>query len=155
MKNKDYISILTVLLFLVIGFFLINQPAKKLEQENENIEYVKIAGQRIKVELASTPEEQAQGLSGREELKPDHGMLFVFGFSGPHLFWMKDMNFPIDIIWIGEDKKVIYVKRDAQPELYPEMYGSEFSSALYVLEVIAGFSEKNNLQIGDEVEFLY
>jgi uncharacterized membrane protein (UPF0127 family) len=108
----------------------------------------------MKVELALTKEEQAQGLSGRNELRETEGMLFIFPQSGKYNFWMKDMNFPIDMIWVGEDMKVIYIKKDARPESYPEMYGPAKGEqdAKYVLEVVSGFSEKNNLKEGDRIK---
>src|SRR3989344_3587537 len=89
----------------------------------DNTPYVKIAGEKIHVMLALTPIEQQQGLSGRDGLKDDEGMLFVFANSGEHLFWMKDMKFPIDIIWLNDNREVIYIKKNARPELYPETYG--------------------------------
>jgi len=123
----------------------------------DNIKYVKVAGQNIKVELALTREAQERGLSGRKTLNNDEGMLFIFEHPGSYSFWMKEMNFPIDIIWINENKKVIYLKKDARSELYPEIYKPDVSSegAKYVLEVVSGFSEKNNLRVGDGVEFTY
>ena len=127
----------------------------------DNIKYVKIAGQSIKVDLALTSEEQRQGLSGRSGLQRDEGMLFVFDRPGKYPFWMKDMNFPIDIIWFApskggdsEDLKVVYIKKNALPESYPENF-SPPENAKYVLEVLAGFSEKNNLKEGDSVLFTY
>ena len=79
-------------------------------------------------------------------------MLFIFEKPGKYYFWMKDMNFPIDMIWIGEDMRVIYIKKNAQPESFPKTYGPDIDSK-YVLEVVAGFSEKNNLKEGDRAEF--
>jgi hypothetical protein len=143
-----------VFLAAAVGFFLINynQPAGVLIPQN--IRYVKIAGQEVKVELALTPEIRTAGLSGRDGLKENEGMLFVFSKPGKFSFWMKEMNFPIDIIWLGEDLKVVYIKKDARPESYPESYGLDVN-AKYVLEVNADFSEKNNLQVGDPAVFTY
>jgi len=153
MKNQNIqSSFAIVIIFFIIGAFLINQPVKNLAPEN--IKYVKIAGQNVKVDLALTEEIQAQGLSGRVSLKDNEGMLFIFPQSGNYSFWMKDMNFPIDMIWLNENKKVIYIKRNARPEFFPESYGPDENSK-YVLEVISGFSEKNNLKVGDRVEFGY
>lgn len=155
-------SIFIIILFFLVGFFLINQPAKNLKLENkpENIKSVKIAGQTIKVELALTPVERAQGLSGRNELKENEGMLFIFDKPGRYPFWMKDMNFPIDIIWLAPSEggdleaKVIYIKKDARPESYPNTYGpGPDQDTKYVLEVVSGFAEKNNLKAGDRVKF--
>src|SRR3989344_4856986 len=119
-----------------------------------NIKYVKLTGQSIKVDLAFTPAIQEQGLSGRSELREAEGMLFIFSEPDQYSFWMKVMNFSIDIIWISEDMKVVYIKKDAKPELYPETYKPE-KDAKYVLEVVSGFSEKNNLKEGDKVLFTY
>lgn len=154
MKN-NYIGYVLIIIFLIFLFTITRKPSL------ENIKEVKIAGQSIKVDLALTPEAQTQGLSGRSELKEDEGMLFVFDQPGKYLFWMKNMNFPIDIIWLapseGGDRdvsKIVYIKEDAQPENFLEAYGPD-EDAKYVLEVVSGFSEKNNLKEGDRVEFIY
>ncbi len=140
---------LIVIVFFVLGYILINHLPKVLMLEN--IKSVLIAGQSIKVDLALTKETQIQGLSGRAELKENEGMLFIFDHSGIYPFWMKDMNFPIDMIWVNENMKVVYIKKNARPELFPEMYTPN-ENAKYVLEVVSGFSDKNNLKVGDEVE---
>jgi len=119
----------------------------------DNIKYVKIARQNVKVELALTNMVRERGLSGRKELKENEGMLFVFDRPSKYSFWMKNMNFSVDIIWLGEDLRVVYIKKDARPELYPETY-TPTENAKYVLEVPAGFSEKNNLKVGDSASFL-
>lgn len=99
------------------------------------------------VELADIPEKRSQGLSGRKELREDGGMLFVFDEPDIYSFWMKDMNFPIDIIWIGEDLKIADITRNAKPESYPETFQSK-KPAKYAIEVNAGWSLKNGVQIG-------
>ena len=143
-------NIFILIIVFLVGFFLINYfPSKK-----ENIRYVKIVGQDIKVDLADTNESRAQGLSGRSDLKENEGMLFIFEHEGVYPFWMKDMNFDIDIIWINKDLKVVYVKKNATPESYPKTYIPS-ENAKYVLEVLSGFSDKNNLKIGDSVLFTY
>ena len=152
MKNNLFRSFLLVIIFLLVGFFLISRPSKNFIPEN--IKYVKIAGQSIKVDLALTTTEQQKGLGGQNGLKENEGMLFVFDRPGEYYFWMKGMNFPIDIIWVGEDLRIVYIKKDARPELYLETYDPG-RDAKYVLEVISGFSEKNNLKKGDMIEFTY
>jgi uncharacterized membrane protein (UPF0127 family) len=157
-KKKVFFSFLTIVIFFLAGFFLIRHlPQPSIAQIPENIKYVEIGGQKIKVDLALTEAQQAQGLSGRLNLLPDTGMFFVFSAPGKPLFWMKDMNFPIDMIWITPDMKVDYIKKDALPELYPETYGPSVNDGVaeYVLETTAGFSDNANLQIGESVEFIY
>ncbi len=107
---------------------------------------------KIKVEIADDAAEMAQGLSDRKSLGENHGMLFVFDKPGTPAFWMKDMNFPLDIIWIQGDTIV-----DIAPNL-PPLAGDFVSTysprvpANYVLEVNAGFAEKHGIKIGDEVD---
>ncbi len=155
MKNfKKYSSFIVVILFsIVLGLFLSdsNQLAKK--NIGNDIKYVKIAGVIVKVDLALDIKDQGKGLSGRNSLLSDEGMLFIFSKPDKNYFWMKEMNFPIDMVWIGDDFKVIYIKNNAQPSSYPESFGPDVDSR-YVLEISAGFSEKNNLKVGDFVEFL-
>jgi uncharacterized membrane protein (UPF0127 family) len=147
-NRKTFCKLLLAVIFLIL-LFNISQ-----KHNLTDIKQVKIAGQSIKVDLALTPGEQEQGLSGRSALKEDEGMLFVFQRSGRYPFWMKDMNFAIDIIWLSEDMKIVYIKKDARPEAYPDTYSSS-EDAQYVLEVPSLFGDKNNLQIGDRVMFLY
>jgi hypothetical protein len=158
MKDKKIItSFALVIIFFLAGFFLISHFSKKIKPKTSNDIYVQIGGQSIKVDLSITPAQQAQGLSGRLSLSQNEGMLFIFSKPDKYQFWMKDMNFPIDIIWITPDMKVAYIKKNALPRLYPETYGpgENDASAKYVLEVVAGFSDKNNLKEGDSVQFTY
>jgi len=145
-------ALLVVFIFCLAGFFLIEYFPNN--SKPESIKEIKIAGQIVKVDLALTDAEQTQGLSGRKDLAKNEGMLFVFNKPDKYLFWMKDMNFPIDIIWISDDMRVVYIKKDARPELYPETYGPN-TDAKYVLEVPSGFSDQNHLQIGDSAVFTY
>lgn len=151
---KKFFAIVVVI--LVLGFLaslpnLTPNPSPGQER-GEGVRYVELAGQRVKVELAMTPEAQAQGLSARQDLAEGTGMLFVFDVPSRQGFWMQDMNFPIDIIWIAGDMKVVYIKKDARPESYPEVFTPP-ADAKYVLEVPAGFAERYGLQVGDVVKF--
>ena len=90
MKFKKYGSFVVVILFLgVIVFFLTNQNIFLQKTTGNDIKFVQIAGQIIKVDLALTPLEQERGLSGRESLKNDEGMLFIFPKPSINYFWMK------------------------------------------------------------------
>ena len=153
-KNKNLLIFLLIIVLVFVLFCFI--PHKKISEsvlKTENINYVEIGGQKIKVEVVSTPENQEKGLSGRKELKENEGMLFVFDKSDQHFFWMKDMNFPIDIIWLDEGLNVIYIKKNVAPKSFPESFGPN-KNAKYVLELISDFSEKNNLKEGDSAKFL-
>ena len=147
-----------ILYFLLVSFILVFFVFIFPKNDNtlfvDKVKYVELADQKIKVDVVNTVESRAQGLSGRESLAEDEGMLFVFDTPSDYPFWMKDMNFSIDMIWIGEDMKITYIKKNATPESYPEGFGPKEKTSKYVLEVFSGFSDKYNLEIGDKVLFL-
>jgi uncharacterized membrane protein (UPF0127 family) len=99
------------------------------------------------VEVAQTDASRAKGLSGRPCITDDVALLFVFNESDLHGFWMKDMNFDIDIIWLDTEKKIIDVWKNASPRSYPEIR-KPVSPAKYVLEVKAGTFEALSLNNG-------
>lgn len=112
--------------------------------------FVKVGAVTVPVRLADTPELKSRGLSGLESLPADSGMLFRYDTPGPRAFWMKDMRFPIDIIWIGADLRVTDITRNAVPESYPETF-SPSGPVLHVLEVNAGFADRYGIRPGDRV----
>ena len=150
---KQYYKIIILSCFVVIIFILINQNIFTNGLNENHIKNIDIAGKIIKVELALTAEEQEKGLSWREKIKDNEGMLFIFKESGKNYFWMKNMNFPIDIIWIDSNFKVIFIKENILPSSYPETFGPDVDNK-YVLEVKGGFSKENNLKVGEIVKFL-
>lgn len=154
MNIKKSIFFVLILVFASFTFLFFNKSDDVSKKSTiNNIQFVKIAGQTLKTELALTPDAQNRGLSGRIGLAEDESMLFIFDHPDRYSFWMKDMNFPIDIIWIDKDFKIVFIKKNVMPETYPEGF-KPTKDALYVLEVVSGFSEKNNLSGGDSVLLL-
>jgi uncharacterized membrane protein (UPF0127 family) len=107
----------------------------------------------VQAQIAASEEERAQGLMFRKTLEPEEGMLFVFDQQLRYSFWMKNMNFPLDLIWINQDKVVVDITRNAQPcvEACESLVPAE--AAKYVLEVNAGFALKHHIQTGDRMDF--
>ncbi len=99
---------------------------------------VRVGGQSFMVEVAATPEARARGLSDRPRLGPNAGMWFVPPDIGRHGFWMRDMLFPIDLIWVSPELKVMeratlpVCRNDPCPITYPP------TTVAYVLEIEAG-----------------
>lgn len=112
-----------------------------------------INGTSVQAELAKTPQQRTQGLSDRGHLPENEGMLFVFDSPGQYTFWMKDMHFPLDIIWIDEEGTVADITLHATPESFPQSF-SAHRPILYALEVNGGFAEEHSITIGDRVEGL-
>jgi uncharacterized membrane protein (UPF0127 family) len=151
-KKKILLFSVIILVIFAVAFFIFQNFKNK--EVLSDINYVEISGTIMKVEAVYSPELQEKGLSGREELEENSGMLFVFANSGKYSFWMKEMKFAIDIIWINAEGKVVFIKKSVGPETFPESFVSD-QDAKFILETKAGFSEKNNLQVGDFVKFLH
>jgi len=99
---KDYFWII---LFLVLGVTIIFMA------ENKGIKTACINNNCFEVEIAKSQEEKKKGLSLREDLPFNSGMLFVYNKENFYSFWMKDMNFPLDIIWINADNKIVHIEK--------------------------------------------
>jgi uncharacterized membrane protein (UPF0127 family) len=114
---------------------------------------VRINDLSIPVEIADSSEEWSRGLSGRQSLPAEQGMLFVFPAPGMYPFWMPDMRFPIDIIWIDQDRRVIGVSENVPPleNAAKPVYYRPPSPAQYVLEVNAGFARSHGITVGDQL----
>jgi uncharacterized membrane protein (UPF0127 family) len=106
----------------------------------------------ISTYVASTPDALSQGLSGRESLVSDQGMLFVFPVSGEYAFWMKDMNFPLDIVWIDADMRVVGIAKNVATSSYPENLLPP-SPVRYVLELNARGSDRFGIATGTILVF--
>jgi uncharacterized membrane protein (UPF0127 family) len=107
----------------------------------------------IEVQLADSVDLQALGLSGRDGLSKKSGLLFVFNQDAYYPFWMKDMSFAIDIIWINADKKIVHIEHAIQPYTYPQTFASP-ELARYVLEVASGIAKEFTFEKGDIVDSL-
>lgn len=108
---------------------------------------------RVRVILADTPAKRTRGLSGTDGLAEGEGMLFIFPEDGLYGFWMKDMRFAIDIIWLDSAWEVVDVAESVSPDSYPASF-SPSKPARYVLEVPAGFAKSHNIALGSEAVFL-
>jgi uncharacterized membrane protein (UPF0127 family) len=148
--KKFYIAISVVILVTAVILRIEQWQEGKLKEG-----LVKINNTTIKVEVAETPLAREKGLSGREKLDQNKGMLFIFPQKDYYSFWMKEMKFPIDIIWIS-DNRVVDIAYDLP------LQASEFLKTYqpkepvnFVLEVNAGFARNYNIKIGDRVEIEY
>lgn len=106
------------------------------------------------VKIAKTKAEKRRGLSNREKLGENKGMLFIYPEERKLSFWMKDTLVPLDIIWINKKQKVIEIKHNAQPcKSEPCPSFSPENKAQYVLEINGGEAEKLGLKPGDRLKF--
>ncbi len=109
----------------------------------------------VDVEVVTTMEDMQRGLQGRDSLADHHGMLFVFTSDDYQRFWMKDMKFAIDMIWIDYQHHMVAIA-PSRPPCTQEPCTVYVSSqkARYVLEVPAGFALKHHWKEGDILQLL-
>lgn len=111
---------------------------------------IRLKGHTFQTTVARTAEEEVRGLSGTKSLPTDHAMLFVFEDNTKPGIWMKDMNYPIDIIWLSSNRQVVHMVNNAQPSSFPKTFQPS-TLARYVIELSSGTIEKTGITKGDVV----
>lgn len=115
---------------------------------------VEVSNQTFNVEVADSDAERMKGLSKRKSLSDNSAMLFVFESKNKYSFWMKEVEFPLDIIFISDDT-IVEIVKNAPPQ--KELKGSlpiytPQKEANYVLEIKGGLSDKYGIKDGDKVK---
>ena len=136
MRDKFFLILGVAIIAWSFYAFFTSPPAKGEIREG----VIVIANTEIQVEIADSDLERMRGLSGGEALAARTGLLFIFEKSGLHGFWMKDMNFPIDIVWLDENFGIIGVEKSVSPDTYPQVFYPP-RAVKYVLELNAGESD--------------
>ena len=143
--------ILALILIILVSYFyfLINETKKEQKQ-------VCFETKCFNIKIADTQIERIDGLMNQEILGEDEGMLFVFDEEGTYGFWMKNMKFPIDIVWIDKNLTVVETTKNISPctEEPCKSYYSK-SPILYVLELNAGKIEEFDIVNGMKVTLSY
>lgn len=111
---------------------------------------VEIGDLVITAEVACSDAEQERGLSERNRLALGTGMLFPFPDDAPHFMWMKDMQFPLDMLWISSDGTIVHTEEYISPDTFPESFSSPAPSRL-VLEINAGIISSSDVSVGEKV----
>ena len=150
------IIILSIIATLAAALFVSKLAGQKTGAENlTEIKLVNSQGKQVKVlaEIVDTPEKRSAGLMYREKLGSNRGMFFIFEREQTLTFWMKNTLIPLDMIFMDGNYKIVDINENAQPCESGKicmLYVSR-KPAKYVLEVNAGFVEKNNLKTGDRI----
>ena len=109
---------------------------------------ISINGINVTLAIASSDEQRIRGLSGIEKMNENEGMLFLFDKPSKQGFWMNKMNFPIDIIWLNSNNKVVHIEKQLEPcklFLACPVYNPEVDS-LYVIELRSGFADNHSIK---------
>ena len=132
--------------FILIGLLILLLTAC---QQNKN--RVILKGQAFEVELADDFNSRAMGLMYRESMPDTHGMLFLFPDETMRAFWMKNTYLSLDILYLNKDKEIIRISKETTP--LSERSIPSGGKAMYVLEVLAGFTDAYQIHTGDHIEF--
>lgn len=145
--SKNLIIFVLVVLFVLIAFIY-----KFFVVTKSGFTTLKIGKHEFQVEVAKDDASRIRGLSGREYMAGDQGMLFIFDEAGNHGFWMKGMKFSLDILWI-RDNRIVGITQNIpiSNKLFPPAYYPPEPAEL-VLELNAGTVSKYNLQVHDSIE---
>lgn len=106
----------------------------------------------FRIDVASTQTTRERGLSGKSELVAGRALLMVFPSEDRWGIWMKDMNFPIDIVWLNKEKVVVYIVKNAPFDNQTTIYKPE-KPALYVVELPAGTAKGESILVGETAQF--
>lgn len=142
--NKLVLSGILLIIWAIV-FILFQRD--KINSDSQDL--LSLGNCKFYIEEVTDDESRQHGLSGRSSLCDNCGMLFVFPKIDKYGFWMKDMHFPLDIIWI-RDNKIVEIKEDASQNSKETFYPSEGIDK--VLEINANETRNCNIKIGDELK---
>jgi len=133
----------------------VSTEKEEVQREDWQIIYpgtipVMIGEAKVLASVADTLPTRIKGLSNTPFLPDNVVKIFAFGTAGEHSIWMKNMNYPIDIIWADEAGIIVHIEENISPDTYPESFSSPVP-AWFVVETNAGFVSENSIKIGDEV----
>jgi hypothetical protein len=156
--NRHEVTMVSRVLFACLAACALLPAAAAAQSALPRGEVVFPDGTRVSVEVAGTPAARERGLMFRAQLAPSEGMVFVFEQVGFYPFWMKNTLIPLDMIWVDPARRVVHVahsvppcKADPCPSFPPPP--SPQGDALYVVEVVSGFSRQHGVKPGDVLTF--
>ena len=142
--------VLLVALSLVAGACSQTQP--RARGGPEVVLSTRVGDQHVKVEIARSEPERQRGLMFRRDLAAGRGMVFLWERAQKLKFWMKNTYIPLDMIFIGADKRVVFIEENAEPLTLQERGPEEDSQ--FVLEVPGGWARAHGVERGVSVRFV-
>jgi uncharacterized membrane protein (UPF0127 family) len=154
LDKKHFIGLFFLGLLLFFSIVVVFQGISEKERKNfwtSETKEIKIGENIFQTEIAASAVERRQGLSGREELCENCAMLFLFNEKGWHSFWMKEMKFDLDILWIDKNE-IVHIAKNVSRKKEREIIKPNYE-ADKVLEINAGLADKLGIKTGDRIEF--
>lgn len=134
----------------------INKHSEPPFKKEGDLTFLKKDGKELKkidIEVADDNTQRAQGLMWRKTMPENEGMLFIFPEDADQAFWMKNTIMPLDIVFINSNKEIVKIYKNAIP--YSEKSMPSEKKAMYVVETVAGFCDRNGISEGDKISFNY
>lgn len=146
-------NIIQIILFIFLFVTGCNSP----EESENNTWTIEVGTHEVQLEIADSPQEWELGLSYRDTLADNHGMLFVFPDESRRVFWMKGCNFDIDLAYIESDGKISeIITMEKEPLNTPPesltTYPSQSTTIKYALEMIGGWFEEHEVTTDTEID---
>ncbi len=159
------VALLASLIVLICAIIFFGKPAyesvRELIDGNNGISEISlldkksltlnVGNKKIIAEIVSTQADLQKGLGGRPYLQDNTGMFFIFPKSDSYGIWMKDMLFPIDVLWLDKGLKVVHIVGDMEPSSYPRVIYKSPVDAMYVLELSKGDISASGIKLGDRI----
>ena len=147
------LSAVSLIIFVLLalgaaGYRFAHKPMSDFADHSQRL--IAVGGVPVQAEVVSTDASRQQGLSGRDDLAPDTGMLFVFEGDGVWGFWMKDMRFSIDIVWADNNGTIVAIDKSVSPDTYPQVFYPP-TPARYAVELPAGWAQSHDLAVGQKI----
>ena len=165
-KQKTKLSlqkiVIGVLALAVIGFFIVNNFITK----EPKVEYYTFTKEgeltftdslgtlkaKIDLEIADNEYERQLGLMNRKEMKENEGMLFIFPRQDYQSFWMRNTLISLDIMFVNDQKEIITIHKNTK--ILSETSYPSSAPSIYVVETLAGFADRHNIQVGDKIDWM-
>lgn len=153
LEKTIFVLIAIVFIFSLLALFFQFRTTENTNQV-PTLDFIypaKIGEKNIWLAKAETEKERITGLSGQSRLEDNQGLIFIFEFPAKHAVWMKDMKFSIDVFWLDEEMRVLFIEKNFSPDSFPRSV-SPPSPAKFVLETNSGFADLNGIEVGDILE---
>ena len=165
-KQKNKIStqkiVIALLALAIIGFFIVNN----FITNEPKVEYYSFTKEgeltftdslgtlkaKIDLEIADNDYERQLGLMNRKEMKENEGMLFIFPMQQLQSFWMRNTLISLDIMFVNDQRKIVTIHKNTK--ILSEISYPSTEPSIYVVETLAGFTDRHNIQVGDKIDWM-
>ena len=165
-KQKTKLSlqkiVIGVLALAVIGFFIINnfitnEPKVEYytftkEGELTFTDSLGTLKAKIDLEIADNEYERQLGLMSRKEMRENEGMLFIFPRQDYQSFWMRNTLISLDMMFVNDKKEIVTIHKNTK--ILSETSYPSSAPSIYVVETLAGFADRHNIQVGDKIDWM-